>query len=61
MSSKDADFDNKIYTGILEYAGDDYQFVFSSGKLKLIPASKKKSGNVEIWQERNCQRSLYIG
>lgn len=59
MSSKDADFDNKIYTGILEYAGDDYQFVFSSGKLKLIPASKEKRAEMWKFGKKEIAKGVY--
>lgn len=42
MSTSALDFNNEIYTGLLQYKNDDYQFVFSNEKLRLIPASKEK-------------------
>ena len=31
------DSNDEIYTGVLRYKDDDYQFVFSDTKLRLIP------------------------
>lgn len=42
MEIKNTDFNDEIYTGILRYGVNDYQFVFCDSKLRLVPVSEEK-------------------
>lgn len=46
MELNRVDSNDEIYTGVLRYKDDDYQFVFSDTKLRLIPCSEKQRSSM---------------
>ncbi|WP_462426375.1 HEPN domain-containing protein [Anaerotignum lactatifermentans] len=59
MEIKNTDFNDEIYTGTLQYQGDEYGFVFSNTKLRLIPVSEEKRASMWTFGMKEIQKGTY--
>ena len=59
MEIKNTDFNDEIYTGILQYKEDNYQFVFSGAKLRLIPMSEEKLASMWSFGMEEITKGTY--
>ena len=55
-----ADSNDEIYTGMLRYKDDDYQFVLAYGKLRLVPLSKEKRSSMWKFGLKQTTKGTYI-
>ena len=60
MQIKNTDFNDEIYTGTLQYQGDEYGFVFSNTKLRLIPVSEEKRASMWTFGMKEIQKGTYV-
>ena len=59
MELNRADSNDEIYTGVLRYKDDDYQFVFSDTKLRLIPCSEKQRSSMWKFGMKEITKGTY--
>ena len=59
MELNRADSNDEIYTGVLRYKDDDYQFVFSDTKLRLIPCSEKQRSSMWKFGMKEIAKGTY--
>ena len=50
---------DEIYTGILRYKDEDYQFVFSDTKLRLIPCSEAQRSSMWKFRMKEITKGTY--
>ena len=50
---------DEIYTGILRYQDEDYQFVFSDPKLRLIPRSEEQRSSMWKFGMKEIKKGTY--
>ena len=55
-----ADSNDEIYTGMLRYKDDDYQFVLAYGRLRLVPLSKEKRSSMWKFGLKQTTKGTYI-
>ena len=54
-----ADLNDEIYTGVLRYKDDDYQFVFYNTKLRLIPCSEEQRSSMWKFGMKEIAKGTY--
>lgn len=59
MELNRADSNDEIYTGVLRYKDDDYQFVFSDTKLRLILCSEKQRSSMWKFGMKEIAKGTY--
>ena len=59
MELNRVDSNDEIYTGVLRYKDDDYQFVFSDTKLRLIPCSEKQRSSMWKFGMKEIAKGTY--
>ena len=59
MELNRADSNDEIYTGVLRYKDDDYQFVFSDTKLRLIPCSEEQRSSMWKFGMKEITKGTY--